>query len=141
MIRVKRVYEPPATSDGVRFLVDHLWPRGMKKDAVKVERWIKSVSPSNGLRSWFRHQPAKWREFQCRYFEELSLQPETWGPLLELAQAKDITLVFSARDIEHNNAVALKAYLEKKLAPKPRRKRARGRGLTNSSAKSPKRHL
>jgi uncharacterized protein YeaO (DUF488 family) len=125
MIRVKRVYEPPAKSDGVRFLVDHLWPRGLKKEAVQVEGWIKPVSPSNELRSWFGHEPAKWKEFQRRYFEELNRQPEAWAPLLDVAQAKDITLVFSARDIEHNNAVALKAYLEKKLARKRRSKRAK----------------
>lgn len=128
MIRVKRVYEPPARSDGVRFLVDHLWPRGLKKEAVKVERWIKSVSPSNELRSWFGHEPAKWPEFKRRYFAELSQQPEAWAPLLEVARTKDLTLVFSARDIEHNNAVALKAYLEKKLARKTPRKGAKAAG-------------
>ena len=125
MIRVKRVYDPPARSDGVRFLVDHLWPRGLKKEAVQVERWIKLVSPSNELRSWFGHEPAKWAEFKRRYFAELNQQPEAWAPLLEVARTKDITLVFSARDIEHNNAVALKAYLEKKLAKKPSHKRAK----------------
>lgn len=125
MIRVKRVYEPPEKSDGVRFLVDHLWPRGMKKEALQVERWIKLVSPSNELRSWFGHEPVKWNEFQRRYFAELDQQPETWEPLLETAREKDITLAFSARDIEHNNAVALKSYLEKKLARKTRRKGAK----------------
>ena len=125
MIRVKRVYEPPEKSDGVRFLVDHLWPRGLKKEALHVERWIKLVSPSNELRSWFGHEPGKWKEFQRRYFAELDQQPETWEPLLETAREKDITLVFSARDIEHNNAVALKSYLEKKLARKARSKRAK----------------
>ena len=125
MIRVKRVYEPPAESDGVRFLVDHLWPRGVKKEAVQVEGWLKPVSPSDELRSWFGHEPAKWKEFQRRYFAELKQKPEAWAPLLETARTKDITLVFSAHDIEHNNAVALKAYLEKKLARNTRRKRAK----------------
>lgn len=128
MIRVKRVYEPPARSDGVRFLVDHLWPRGLKKEAVRVERWIKPVSPSDELRSWFGHEPAKWPEFKRRYFAELNRQPEAWAPLLEVARTKNITLVFSARDIEHNNAVALKTYLEKKLARKAPRKRAKVAG-------------
>ena len=128
MIKVKRVYEPPAKSDGVRFLVDHLWPRGVKKEAVQVKRWIRPVSPSNELRSWFGHEPAKWKEFQRRYFEELNRQPETWTALLETARTKPITLVFSARDIEHNNAIALKAYLEKKLARKTRRRRAKVAG-------------
>jgi uncharacterized protein YeaO (DUF488 family) len=122
MIGVKRVYEPPAASDGTRFLVDHLWPRGLKKEAVKVKSWVKAVSPSNELRHWFGHEPAKWKEFQRRYFAELDQKPETWKPLLEAAQQGDITLVFSARDEEHNNAVALKSYLEKRLKAKtPRR--------------------
>ncbi len=124
MIRVKRVYEPPAASDGTRFLVDHLWPRGLKKEAVKVKGWIKAVSPSNELRRWFGHEPAKWKEFQRRYFAELHEKPEAWQPLLEAAHAGDITLVFSARDEAHNNAVVLKNYLEKRLKPKaPRRQR------------------
>lgn len=118
MIRVKRVYDAPAKSDGIRLLVDHLWPRGVKKEALQVEHWIKQVSPSNELRNWFGHEPAKWKEFQRRYFAELDEQPEVWNALLELARENDITLVFSARDIEHNNAVALKAFLEKKLARK-----------------------
>ena len=122
MIRVKRVYELPAAIDGMRFLVDHLWPRGLKKEAVQVKSWIKAVSPSNELRDWFGHEPAKWKEFQRRYFAELDQKPETWQPLLEAAEESDITLVFSARDKEHNNAVALKSFLEKRLKGKtPRR--------------------
>jgi uncharacterized protein YeaO (DUF488 family) len=113
-IRVKRAYAPPTRSDGVRFLVDHLWPRGVKKETLRVERWLKSISPSNELRSWFGHEPARWEEFQRRYHTELDRKPETWTSLLETARAKDITLVFGARDVVHNNAVALQAYLEKK---------------------------
>src|SRR3954465_4541027 len=115
MIRLKRVYEPPEESDGTRLLVDHLWPRGVKKEDVNVKSWIKAVSPSNELRHWFGHDPTKWKEFQRRYFAELDKKPETWRPLLEAAREEDITLVFSARDEEHNNAVALKSYLEKRL--------------------------
>ncbi len=122
MIGVKRVYEPPAASDGTRFLVDHLWPRGLKKEEVKVKSWIKAVSPSNELRHWFGHEPAKWIDFQRRYFAELDQKPETWQPLLEAAREGDITLVFSARDEEHNNAVALKSYLEKRLKAKAGRR-------------------
>ncbi len=118
MITVKRVYEAPAASDGTRFLVDHLWPRGLKKEAVKVHSWVKAVSPSNELRDWFGHEPAKWKEFQRRYAAELDKKPETWQSLLQAAQDGDITLVFSARDTEHNNAVALKVYLEKRLKTK-----------------------
>ena len=118
MIGVKRVYEPPAAGDGTRVLVDHLWPRGLKKEQVKVKSWLRDVSPSNELRHWFGHEPAKWEEFQRRYFAELDKKPDAWEPLLEAARAGAITLVFSARDTEHNNAVALKRYLEKRLKSK-----------------------
>ena len=123
MIRTKRVYDLAEPSDGARFLVDHLWPRGLKKEALQVEQWIKLVSPSNRLRDWFGHEPAKWKEFQRRYFAELDETPDAWKTLLEAARVKDVTLVFSARDTEHNNAVALRNYLEGKLAGKPRGKR------------------
>jgi uncharacterized protein YeaO (DUF488 family) len=125
MIQTKRVYDLAEQSDGARFLVDHLWPRGLKKEALRVEQWIKLVSPSNRLRDWFGHEPAKWKEFQRRYFAELNEKPDAWKTLLEAARVKDITLVFSARDVEHNNAVALRNYLQRKLAGKPRRKRTR----------------
>jgi uncharacterized protein YeaO (DUF488 family) len=118
MIQTKRVYDPAGRSDGARYLVDHLWPRGLKKEALQVEAWIKTVSPSNDLRNWFDHDPAKWAAFQRRYFAELDQKPDTWKPLLAVAREKDITLVYSARDTEHNNAVALQQYLEKKLAGK-----------------------
>ncbi len=118
MIRVKRAYDAPAASDGARFLVDHLWPRGLKKEALRVKAWVKEVSPSNELRQWFGHDPAKWKEFERRYFAELGQKPETWERLLQAAREEDITLVFSARDAEHNNAVALKSYLEKRLKSK-----------------------
>ena len=123
MIRVKRVYEPATKSDGMRFLADHLWPRGLKKEDVKIQAWIKAVSPSNELREWFGHDPAKWKEFQRRYFAELNKNAEAWEPLLEAAQEGDITLVYSARDEDHNNAVALKSYLEKRQKSKTPRKR------------------
>ena len=125
MIRLKRAYDPVDRNDGTRFLVDHLWPRGVKKADLAVQSWAKTVAPSDQLRNWFGHDPAKWKEFQRRYFAELNKKPETWQPLLYAARIGDITLVFAARDTEHNNAVALKAYLEKKMAAKPRRARAR----------------
>jgi len=112
MIKVKRVYEPPAPDDGKRFLVDRLWPRGVKKEALRLDGWLKDVAPSDGLRKWFGHDPAKWDEFRRRYFAELEAKPEAWEPLLEAARAGDVTLLFSARDEAHNNAVALKAFLE-----------------------------
>jgi uncharacterized protein YeaO (DUF488 family) len=114
-IRIKRVYEPAQESDGRRFLVDHLWPRGLKKEAVPMEAWTKAVAPSNELRKWFGHDAARWDEFQRRYVAELEDHPDAWKPLLEAAQAGDITLLFSARHPEHNNAAVLKSYLERKL--------------------------
>ena len=124
MIGIKRAYDPAKEGDGARFLVDRLWPRGVKKEALQLENWVKSVSPSDRLRTWFDHDPAKWKEFQRRYAAELDEEPEAWEPLLRAATTDDITLVYSARDTEHNNAVALKSYLEKKMGA-TRRKRAR----------------
>jgi uncharacterized protein YeaO (DUF488 family) len=123
MIRIKRVYETPTASDGARFLVDRLWPRGLKKEELKAKGWIKAVSPTHELRHWYGHEPAKWAEFQRRYFAELDQKPEAWQPLLEAARDGDITLVFSSREQQHNNAVALKHYLEERLRAKNRRLR------------------
>ncbi len=115
MIRLKRVYEPPEPADGRRFLVERLWPRGFKRDELKLDGWVKEAAPSDGLRRWFGHDPARWEEFKARYFAELDSRPEGLKPLLEAARAGEITLLFSARDLEHNNAVALKEYLEARL--------------------------
>lgn len=133
MIFIKRTYEQPKRSDGARFLVDHLWPRGVKKENLKIESWVKDVAPSDALRKWFGHEPEKWKEFQRRYFAELKEKSETLKPLLEAARNGDITLVFGARDTEHNNAVALKSFLEKKLAAKSR-KRAKAGGQSKTSS-------
>ena len=126
MIKVKRVYEAPEAGDGSRFLVDHLWPRGLTKGKVNVKAWVKAVAPSNGLRRWFGHAPARWEEFQRRYSAELEDKPESWQPLLEAAQEGDISLVYSARDSEHNNAVALKSFLERRLGRSRGPQRRRG---------------
>ncbi len=115
MIRVKRVYAPPAPDDGVRVLVERLWPRGIKREALRLDEWLKEVAPSDGLRRWFAHDPARWEEFQRRYFAELDNNPETWKPLVEIARRDNLTLLYSARDVEHNSAVALQRYLEAKL--------------------------
>lgn len=115
MIQVKRAYEEPSRSDGARFLVERLWPRGVKKKNLKVEAWVKDVAPSSELRHWFQHDPAKWAEFRRRYFKELAKHPEAWQPLLAQARRGRVTLVYSAHDKEHNNAVALKGFLEQKL--------------------------
>jgi uncharacterized protein YeaO (DUF488 family) len=115
MINVKRIYFPASLEDGQRFLVDRLWPRGMKKEDLKMAGWIKEVAPSNELRHWYGHDPDKWCEFNQRYFAELDSKPETWRPLLEAARKGIITLLFSTKEMERNNAVSLRAYLEKQL--------------------------
>ena len=115
MIKLKRAYEKPARDDGERILVERLWPRGLTKLEAKIDLWLKDVAPSTELRRWFGHDPAKWEEFQRRYRVELGGKPEAWQPLLDAAESDDVTLLFSAHDLEHNNAVALKAYLDKQL--------------------------
>ena len=115
MIQVKRVYKPPATSDGTRFLVDRLWPRGVKKASLELEGWVKDAAPSDKLRKWFNHDPEKWDEFQNRYFAELDEKLGAVQPILEAARRGKVTLLFAAHDTEHNNAVALKEYLARRL--------------------------
>ena len=112
MIQAKRAYDPPAKGDGARFLVDRLWPRGVKKEDLKIDGWLKEVAPSNDLRKWFDHDPDKWEEFRTRYAKELDEKSEALVPIREAARQGDVTLVFAAKDTEHNNAVALKAYLK-----------------------------
>ncbi len=112
MIQVKRVYEPPAAKDGARFLVERLWPRGMKKEALAMAGWLKEVAPSDELRRWFGHDPAKWDDFRSRYYAELDGKTEAWQPLYDAIQhGKNVTLLYSAHDTEYNNAVALQMYL------------------------------
>ncbi len=118
MLKVKRVYEPAEASDGTRFLVERLWPRGIKKENLKMEAWLKDVAPSPELRRWFSHDPQKWDEFQWRYRAELAADPSQWKPLLEAARQGDVTLLYSARDVERNSAVLLQSFLTEKLASK-----------------------
>jgi len=115
MIKVKRVYEPPAAGDGSRFLVDRLWPRGLRKEALALHCWARDVAPSNALRRWFGHDPKKWKEFHRRYFAELDSKREAWEPILKAAGRSDVTLLYSAHDTEHNNAVVLRDYLMARL--------------------------
>ncbi len=114
MIQIKRAYDEVETSDGRRILVDRLWPRGINREALKIEAWIKEVAPSDELRRWFGHDPEKWQEFEQRYFAELAKKPESWQPILAASKEGKITLLFGAKDSQHNNAVALKEYLEKR---------------------------
>jgi uncharacterized protein YeaO (DUF488 family) len=120
MIQLKRVYDEPNATDGARFLVERLWPRGIKKTSLKLDAWLKDVAPSTELRKWFMHDPSKWNEFRRRYFAELDTNLASWQPLVAAARKGRVTLLFSSHDGEHNNAVALKDYLESKAAEKSR---------------------
>ncbi len=115
MIATKRAYEAPAPNDGTRILVDRVWPRGKSRAALELAEWDKDVAPSDELRRWFGHDPDKWNEFRKRYDAELDRNPETWQPLLKAARRGKVTLVYGARDEEHNQAVALKEYLQRKM--------------------------
>lgn len=110
-ILVKRVYEPASAADGRRFLVERLWPRGLKKESLEMDAWLKDVAPSTPLRQWFGHQPERWPEFRRRYQQELNRNPASWQPILDAAKQGNVTLLYSARDIERNGAVVLRDYL------------------------------
>jgi uncharacterized protein YeaO (DUF488 family) len=110
-LRLKRAYEPAEPADGVRILIDRLWPRGVSKAKAALDDWIKEVAPSTALRRWFGHDPARWTEFQRRYRAELREQSDALDRIRDLARARVVTLVYSARDEEHNDAVVLRAVL------------------------------
>lgn len=114
-IRIKRIYEPPQASDGVRVLVDRLWPRGMRKAAAALDLWLKDAAPSPELRRWFGHDPARWAEFERRYRAELATHPAVLAPLRTLALGGRLTLLYGAHDPIHNHAVVLAAYLRHDL--------------------------
>jgi uncharacterized protein YeaO (DUF488 family) len=113
MIQLKRVYEEPSRRDGLRVLVERLWPRGLNKQRAAVDLWLKDVAPSPELRKWFAHDPAKWKQFQERYRKELRERKDAVDLLKQKSKKGTITLVYAARDDEHNGAVALKRYLER----------------------------
>jgi uncharacterized protein YeaO (DUF488 family) len=113
MIRLKRVYDPPAREDGFRILVERLWPRGISKEHARIDLWLKDAGASSELRTWFGHDPEKWEEFRRRYFGEMRQRPEVVKALREaIGKEGTVTFVFAARDAEHNNAVALREFLE-----------------------------
>jgi uncharacterized protein YeaO (DUF488 family) len=114
MIKIKRVYDSPAKDDDFRILVDGLWPRGLTKEKAKVDLWLKEIAPSNDLRNWFAHDPKKWQEFKSKYRAELKNKPEMLAKIKQMEKEKGtVTFLYSAKDEEHNNAVALKVILEK----------------------------
>ncbi len=110
-VLLKRVYEAPSPEDGCRFLVDRLWPRGVRKDTLALTAWLKEVAPSDALRRWFGHDLARWETFRRRYTEELSSRPEALRPLREALARGPVTLVYAARDPDHNQAVVLREFL------------------------------
>lgn len=112
-IQIERVYDEHPADHGTRFLVDRLWPRGVKKSTLSGVTWLKDVAPSSPLRKWFGHDPSKWAEFRKRYSQELKEHPDAWEPLSAALQKNDIVLLFGARDKERNQAVVLKDFLER----------------------------
>lgn len=110
-IHLKRAYDPPSADDGTRVLVDGLWPRGVSKEAARLDLWLREIAPSDGLRGWFRHDPERWEEFRARYGRELDARPDEVARLRLLAGEGRLTLVYGARDERHNNARALREYL------------------------------
>ncbi|MFZ0661457.1 MAG: DUF488 domain-containing protein [Acidobacteriaceae bacterium] len=118
MINIKRVYDEADKSDGTRLLIERLWPRGVRKESLPIASWIKDAGPSTELRKWFSHDPAKWEEFQKRYFAELQANPDAWQPIIDAARKGTVTLIYSSHDTEHNNAVALQQFLKRHLPRK-----------------------
>ena len=116
MMRIRRVYDGPVADGSRSVLIDRLWPRGVQKSALRHDAWLKDVAPSPDLRRWFNHDPAKWAEFRRRYRHELRVDRDALTPLLDAAAAGDLTLLFAARDADHNHAIVLKEYLEELLA-------------------------
>lgn len=114
-IRLKRAYDKPAKNDGRRVLVDRIWPRGVKKEDLELNDWFKDLAPSSDLRKWFGHDPEKWEQFKARYFDELEGSAKGIEVLLETAENGRLTLVYASSEEKHNNAVALKEYLEEKM--------------------------
>jgi uncharacterized protein YeaO (DUF488 family) len=114
-IEIRRVYDHAPDDKYVHFLVDRLWPRGIKKESLGLDGWLKDVAPSNELRNWFGHDPQRWTEFRRRYEHELDANPSGWQPILDTALKKPVVLLYGAHDAEHNQAVVLRDYLMRKL--------------------------
>jgi len=112
-IKIKRVYDKPEAGDGVRILVERLWPRGLSKKNAKVDMWLKDIAPSTELRKWYSHDPAKWEEFRKRYFHEINNNREAVKELRDITEGKDVTFVYGSKEEKYNSAAALKDYIEK----------------------------
>lgn len=118
-VRIKRVYDPPSSGDGRRILVDRLWPRGVSREKARIDSWMKELAPSSELRTWFQHDPDKWPEFVKRYRAELKGKAALVSELRAAAAGGTMTLLFAAKDEEHNNAVVLRGILVRKGKQKP----------------------
>lgn len=119
-LRLKRIYDQATEHDGTCFLVERLWPRGVTKSALTDAQWLRDVTPSAELRKWFHHDPQRWNEFRRRYFAELKQHKDGLSPILEAARKGTVTLLYSSHDLEHNNAVALREFLQYLLQPTER---------------------
>jgi uncharacterized protein YeaO (DUF488 family) len=114
VIKIKRIYDAPTKEDGYRILIDRIWPRGLTKEKAKIDLWLKEIAPSDDLRKWFAHDPEKWEEFKNKYKEELKTRQELLHKIKQLAREKGtVTMLYSAKDEKHNNAVALNDFLKK----------------------------
>jgi uncharacterized protein YeaO (DUF488 family) len=133
MIQIKRTYDPPARRDGRRILVERLWPRGMTKEAVAADAWMKEVAPSTELRKWFDHREERWDEFRRRYREELKANAAGWKPILDMGKRGTVTLLYSAHDPTHNGAVVLRDYLTAQEVRRPPSRDARGQRRTSKA--------
>lgn len=120
-VRIRRVYDPPQPGEGKLFLVDRLWPRGIRKEALADAEWLKAAGPSNELRHWFGHDPARWEEFRRRYRAELLAAPDAWRPIADAMRHGPVTLLYSAHDEEHNQAVVLRDFVETRASGTRRR--------------------
>jgi uncharacterized protein YeaO (DUF488 family) len=120
MILIARVYDSETKEGGARYLVERLWPRGIKKKALRLDGWMKDAAPSTALRRWFGHKPERWKEFQKRYAAELQANPDGWAELLKIARRVNVTLLYSARDTERNSAGVLRAFISARLRQRRR---------------------
>lgn len=137
-LSIKRVYEAPSPDDGCRLLAERLWPRGLRKESARLDGWMREAAPSTPLRQWFSHQVPRWEEFQRRYRLELEANREAWQPILDAAAKGRVTLLFSSRDTEHNNVVALRAFLLERLAESGAPTKRTKVSSTTESQKTPK---